>query len=100
MKPIVTLDRKRCDRDRFMRGFPLIDCNYQPGSAPDFWGGQHTNFPAPSFRNISRNYFREEAQRHFVIEAFFFAGVVLTAIAALAVSALAVIDFLRVLGHF
>jgi hypothetical protein len=100
MKSIITLTERRHHGEFFAHRLPLTDCNYQASSHFDFQGGHCTNSPAPSFRNISRNYFHEEARHNFVIEAFLFAVVVFTSAAALVISALALIDFLRALGYF
>ena len=100
MKLIVTLNEKRYHGDFFARPFPITDFNYQASSHFDFHGGHCTNPPAPSFRNISRNYFHEEARHNFVIEAFLFVVVVFTSAAALVISAVALIDFLRALSYF
>jgi hypothetical protein len=91
MKPTATLNEARRPGYFFARRLPITDCNFQPPSLVDLGGGHCARFPARSFRSISRNYFRKEARRNFVIEAFLFAGVI---------SAMAAIDFLRALGYF
>jgi hypothetical protein len=100
MKLNVTLNERRHHGDLFARPFPIIACNFQPPADAELGGGHRTNFPAPSFRNISRNYFRQEARHDFVMEALLFAGVVFTSAVALVISAVALIDFLRALGYF
>jgi hypothetical protein len=74
--------------------FPKLDCNYQSFSLNRYDGGSDRN-RAPSFLNISREYFRYEARRYFLIEAAFF--LVLTGILALALisGALVIIHFLQ-----
>jgi hypothetical protein len=100
MKPTTTLNEAGRPGYFFARRLPITDCNFQPPSPVDFGGGHCASFPAPSFRSISHNYFRKEARRNFVIEAFLFAGVVFTSAVALVVSAMSVIDFLWALGYF
>src|SRR6266404_6943135 len=51
--------------------FPITDCNYQTYSFHRYYGGPERN-PAASFLNISREYFRSEARRSFLVEAMFF----------------------------
>jgi hypothetical protein len=99
MKPVLIFERSCSESDRLVRRFPFTDYNYRASSYFDFQGGHCTNLPAPSFRNISRSYFRQEARYNFIIEAFLFVGVVLTSGAALVISAVALIDFLRTLGY-
>lgn len=65
--------------DNFRRGddfpregnFPITDCNYRTFSLDGF-RGELPDKPAPSFLDISREYFRYEARRHFLAEAAFF----------------------------
>lgn len=71
------------------RLFPITDFNYQSFSFNRHFGGPERN-SAASFLNISRDYFRYEARRSFLVEAAFF--LVLTAILVLTlISAAAVI---------
>jgi hypothetical protein len=100
MKPIFISDRDRSNPDRFVRQVPLTDCNYQASSYADLWGGRCGRAPAPSFRNISRDYFHHEAGRTFVAEAVFFSAIIITAAIALGIGAIAAIDFLRTLDYF
>ena len=74
--------------------FPRVDCSYQAFSLDRFYGGDERN-SASSFLNISREYFRYEARRNFLIEAAFF--LVLVAILALTfvIVALIIIHFLQ-----
>jgi hypothetical protein len=51
--------------------FPAIDCNYQSFSLDRYNGGSTGSSPA-SFLNISRDYFRREARRNFLVEIAFF----------------------------
>ena len=99
MKPIFISGRSRTRGDRFTRHFPVTDCNFQPPSNIDLDGGHCANVPAPSFRNISRDYFRREARYIFASEAALFALIMIVASVAIASGAVAAIDFLRVLGY-
>jgi hypothetical protein len=99
MKPIFNFDARPKGSDHFSTQFPLIDCNYQLPPYVDLGGG-HCAGPRSSFRNISRDYFRDEAPYNFVAEAALFAAMVLTAGLAIAIAMVAAIDFLRVLGYF
>jgi hypothetical protein len=100
MKPTPTLNEARCRGCFFARRLPITDYNFQPPSLVDLGSGHGASSPAPSFRSISRDYFRKEARHNFVIEAFLFAGTVFGSAVALVISALAAIDFLRALGYF
>jgi hypothetical protein len=100
MKPTPILNQARYRDCFFARRLPITDCNFQPPSLVDLGGGHCSRYPAPSFRSISRDYFRKEARHNFVIEAFLFAGTVFSSAVALVISALAAIDFLRALGYF
>jgi hypothetical protein len=100
MKSIVTLNERLYHGDFFARPFPITDCNYQASSHFDFQGEHCANSPAASFRNISSNYFHEEARYDFAIEAVLFATVVFISAIALAISAMTLIHFLRALGYF
>jgi hypothetical protein len=55
---------------------------------------------APSFRNISRQYFQKEARRDFVGEAFLFAVMIVLAAAPLLSTASALSEFCRAIAPF
>src|SRR5437764_12404619 len=76
------------------RPFPIIDCNYQTFSLDRYRGGP-IGSAHPSFLNISREYFRRAARRHFLSEIAFF--LILAAILAIAFvsGARAIIHFLN-----
>ena len=58
--------------------FPLTDCNYHSVTLKDY--RSHCAKPlAPSFRDISCQYFQKEARRDFVGEAILFSILVITA---------------------
>lgn len=97
MKPISSFSRRVKGSSRHSPHFPAIDCNYQTPSNVDLGGGYYA--PRSSFRNISRDYFRDEAPYNFAAEAALFAAMVFTAGLAIVIGTVAVIDFLRVLGY-
>jgi hypothetical protein len=99
MKPSSTPNRSRNGSDRSARRFPITDCDYQAPSYIDRSGGHCANVPAPSFRNISRDYFCNEARYMFASEAALFVLITITAALAIASGAVAAIDFLRTLGY-
>jgi hypothetical protein len=99
MKPRSSSDRSRNGSDRSARRFPITDCDYQAPSYIDRSGGHCANVPTPSFRNISRDYFRSEARYTYAGEAAFFALITVTAALAIASSAAAALGFLRALGY-
>ena len=90
MKPtfITTRNQKR---------FPLIDCNYHSATLSGYHG-RCAKAKAPSFRNISRQYFQKEARREFVGEALLFAMLIVTAAAPLVSGAYAILDLCRAFG--
>ena len=92
MKPITLTARNR-------RRFPLVECNYQPMRL----SGSHARCArsdAPSFRNISRQYFQKEARRDFVGEALLFAAMIILAGAPLFSTASALSEFCRAIAPF
>ena len=99
MKPTASSDRPRKRGDRLARLTSIIDCNYQAPSYVDLGGGHCGKVPGPSFRNISRDYFRHEARYIFASEAALFVLIMATAALAIAISAVAAIRFLHVLGY-
>jgi len=99
MKPGSSSNRSRNGSDRSARRFPITDCDHQAPPYIDRSGGHCANVPAPSFRSISRDYFRNEARYTFASEAALFALITMTAAVAIASGAVAAIDFLRALGY-
>ncbi len=100
MKPTAPADRRGKRGERLARLSSVVDCNYQAPSYFDLSGGHCDNVPDPSFRNISRDYFRHEARYNFASEAALFVLIMATAALAIATSAVAAIHFLHVLGYF
>ena len=99
MKPSFSSNGSRNGGDRSARRFPITDCDYQASSYIDRSGGHCANVPTPSFRNISRDYFRNEARYTFASEAALFGLITVTAGLAIASGAVAAIDLLRALGY-
>ena len=79
------------------RALPPIESHYQLPRGRDFGGGHCA--PRSSFRNISRDYFRDEAPYNFAAEAALFMAMVLTAGLAIGIGTVTAIDFLRALGY-
>ena len=92
MKPISSTARNR-------RSFPLVECNYQPMRLSGYQA-RCARTDAPSFRNISRQYFQKEARRDFVGEALFFAIMIVLAAAPLLSTASALSEFCRAIAPF
>jgi len=92
MKPISSTARNR-------RSFPLVECNYQPMRLSGYQA-RCARTDAPSFRNISRQYFQKEARRDFVGEAFLFAVMIVLAAAPLLSTASALSEFCRAIAPF
>jgi hypothetical protein len=99
MKPTFeTIDQSKT-RDSFApqvdRSFPLTDCSYHSVALDGFNSARSTK---PAFRNISADYFKNEARHSFVAEASFFAAIVLTAAVPLMNGAYALAHFIRAIG--
>ena len=90
MKPTFTTARTG-------KRFPLIDCNYHSVTLSGYHGSCAK--PAvPSFRNISRQYFEEEARHDFFGEAMLFAMLGITTMVPLVSGAYAILELCRALG--
>ncbi len=90
MKPISLIVRNHTRT-------PLTDCNYYSVSLAGHRG--HCAKPlAPSFRNISRQYFQHEARHDFIGEAILFAMLVITAAVPLVSAAHAITELCRAFG--
>jgi hypothetical protein len=94
MKP--TLQRKNLIT-KSAASFPLIQSNYHVAAMPNFHGGCARS-RLSSFRNISSEYFRNEARGEFCLEFIAFAAIVVTAAIPLLSNAHALSDFLRAIG--
>ncbi|MGB9474942.1 MAG: hypothetical protein WCE87_07715 [Candidatus Udaeobacter sp.] len=74
--------------------FPLVDCNYRPMTL-DGYRGRRVRTEAPRFRNISGQYFQNEARYDFLVEAVCFAVIIITAAVPLVSAANAVVELCR-----
>ena len=101
MKPTVERNNlsKRGDvAQRNAAAFPSVDCNYQTVALPSYRGGcLRPRFS--SFRNISGEYFRNEARNEFHIEAVAFVAIVVTAAIPILNNMHALADFLRAISN-
>src|SRR5881398_3357513 len=99
MKPTVEQNNlgKRADVAR-KNAFPSIDCNYHTVVLPSHRGAcLRPRFS--SFRNISGEYFRNEARNEFHIEAIAFVAIVITAAIPILNNLRALADFLRAISN-
>lgn len=92
MKPLSTTFRKK-------NRFPLIDCNYRVMTL-DGYRGRSVRIGRSNFRNISADYFKSEARHDFLLEAFCFVLIVITAAAPLVSATNAVVDLCRAFAQF
>ena len=100
MKPTVGQNnlKKRADvAERNAGALPSIDCNYQTVALPSYRGScLRPRFS--SFRNISGEYFRNEARNEFRVEAAAFIAIIITAAIPILNNMHALADFLRVIS--
>jgi hypothetical protein len=82
---------------RSEKRFPLTDCNYHTVTL-SACRGRCTKAAVPSFRNISRQYFQNEARRDFVGEAILFAILIITAGVPVVSGAYAILELCRAFG--
>jgi len=92
MKPISKIAGKS-------NRFPLIDCNYRAMTL-DGYRARCVKTGTPRFRNISAQYFQNEARHDFLVEAVCFAIIIITALAPLVSAANAVVDLCRAFAQF
>ena len=96
MKPTMqTIDRE--SRRPNSPSFPVTDFNYHSTALGAYRGGC-VRTGESSFHNISREYFDTEANHHFLVEAFVFAAIMLTALVPLVNGAHAVLNLVRACG--
>lgn len=76
---------------------PKLHQQFRSNPAADFAGRCHGN-PAPSFRRISDDYFKNEAPGHFVSEAVVFGLMIVTAAVPVIQGARGAVHFLRIVG--
>ena len=82
---------------RSEKRFPLTDCNYHSVTLRAY-RGRCAKAAAPSFRNISRQYFQKEARHDFVGEAILFAILIITAAVPVMSGAYAILELCRAFG--
>ena len=92
MKPLSTTVGKK-------NRFPLIDFNYRAMTL-DGYRGRCVRTGTSNFRNISAEYFANEARHDFLVEAFCFVLIVITAAAPLVSATKAVVDLCRAFAQF
>ena len=80
------------------KSFPTIDCNYHSIALDGFNG--HCAKLAPSFRNISREYFETEAPRDFLADGALFVTMIAAVTVPIVSGALAIIELCRSVGVF
>jgi hypothetical protein len=101
MKPTVEQNNlsKRADvAQRNAAAFPSVDCNYQIVALPSYRGScLRPRFS--SFRNISSEYFRNEARNEFRVEAVTFVAIIITAAIPILNNMHTLADFLRGIGN-
>lgn len=78
--------------------FPVIACAYQPSALPKFGGGCARS-TLSSFRDISGQYFRDEARGEFQREMIAFGAIVLAAVIPLLSNAHALAQMLTSFGR-
>jgi hypothetical protein len=79
--------------------FPLIDCNYRTMTL-DGYRGRCVKTGTSNFRNISAQYFKNEARHDFFVEALCFVLIIITAAAPLVSATNAVVDLCRAFAQF
>lgn len=72
----------------------MIDCNYRPMTL-DGYRGRPVIAGTPRFRNISRQYFQNEARHDFLMEAVCFVVIIITAAMPLVSATNAVVELCR-----
>lgn len=77
--------------------FPLTDRNYHTTTLLDFRGGCASP-RRPSFRNISREYFRRETGGVFIVELIAFIAMAVTALIPIVSNLQELAAFLRAIG--
>jgi hypothetical protein len=92
MKPISIIVGKS-------KRFPLIDCNYRAMTL-DGYRGRCVKTATPRFRNISGQYFQNEARHEFLVEAVCFAVIIVTAAVPLVSVTNAVAELCRAFAQF
>lgn len=99
MKPTCETIDQRKNRGTFAfradHHFPITDYNYHSAALDSHNSARSAT---TSFRNISDDYFKNEARHSFVAEASFFVAIVLTAAVPLMNGVYALAHFVRAIG--
>lgn len=88
MKPTIQFNTRRGPR------LPKTDYAYQASPAANM-GGRCFGSPRPSFRSISKDYFKYEARQSFATEAALFSVIVMTAAVSLISSVAGMVHLVR-----
>lgn len=88
MKPTIQFNTRRGPR------LPQTDYAYQASPVANM-GGRCFGSPRPSFRSISKDYFRYEARQSFATEAALFSVIVMTAAVSLISSVAGMVHLVR-----
>ena len=101
MKPTIEQNKVSSRADLAQKNgvmFPIVDSNYHTVALPNYHGGcLRPKFS--SFRNISGEYFRNEARNEFCIEALAFLAIAVTAAIPILNNMHALADFVRAIGR-
>lgn len=97
MKPTLLLKTNAAKTPS--RNFPAVASHYQLVTLPKFGSGNCACPKLPAFRQISGDYFRNEARGEFRRELIAFAAIVVTAAVPMISNAHALSDFLRAIGR-
>jgi hypothetical protein len=95
MKPIFQTNDN--ETRKFSRKFPITDFDYH-SIALDGYRGSCVRTGNPSFHTLSRDYFKTEAQQHFLAEAIVFGAIMAAAALPIVNGVHAVIDLVRAGG--
>ena len=88
MKPTIQFNTRRGSR------LPKTDYAYQAAPVANL-GGRCLGSPRPSFRSISKDYFKYEARQSFATEAALFSVIVMTAAVSLISSVAGAVHLVR-----
>ena len=101
MKPTIgrnNLSKQADGAQELPAPFPTVDCNYQAVVLPGHRGAcLRPRFS--SFRNISGDYFQNEARNEFHLEAVAFVAIVVTSAIPILNNMHALADFLRAISN-
>src|SRR2546429_3133091 len=99
MKPRPHSAGRNPSRSEISGQFPIVDSAFQSITLDDCRGGCANSCPC-SFRNISKDYFTNEARHSFVSEAALFAAMVVISSWPILLSVQAMTQLVRAYGGF